>query len=54
MFKSDKPKSAFLQKRSEEKAKAADQVKRERKVKKLQKHVRAFLCRRTIEGHFSQ
>ena len=54
MFKSDKPKSAFLQKRNEEKAKNADQLKRERKVRRLQKHIRAFLCRRTIEGHFQQ
>ena len=52
MFKSDKPKNAFLQKKNQEKAKAADQVKSKHNLIKIQNHLRAFLHRRLIHASF--
>ena len=45
MFKSDKPKNAFLQKKNQEKVKAADQIKYKHNLHKIQNHVRAYLQR---------
>ena len=49
MFKSDnKPKNAFLQKKNQEKAKAAEQQKHKAQIATLQNNIRAFLTRRKI------
>ena len=52
MFKNEKPKNAFLQKKNQEKAKAAEQLRHREKVVKVQKNIRAFLIRRKILSIF--
>ena len=52
MFKSDKPKNAFLQKKNQEKAKAAEQVKNKVQTLLIQKNIRTFLDKKKFEHHF--
>ena len=52
MFKSDKPKNAFLQKKNQEKAKAAEQVKSKAQTLLIQKNIRTFLDKKKFERLF--
>jgi len=54
MFKSDKPKNAFLQKKNQEKAKTAEQIKNKTQANLIQINVRAFLTRKTLPHYFQQ
>lgn len=48
MFKEEKPKNAFLQKKHQEKAKVVEQAKQRNMVVRLQKNVRTFLQRKSL------
>ena len=52
MFK-DKPKNAFLQKKNQEKAKAAEKQKYKINIIKLQANIRAMLVRSNIDRSFN-